>query len=71
MARHFEKVQKLQAEGKLILAGRTLVKESMGVVIVEVETEADARKIMEDDDAVKAGIMSAEVLPFQTALRRQ
>jgi|GEM_PF-636349 len=69
--RHFEKVQKLQAEGKLILAGRTLVKESMGVVIVEVETEAEARKIMEDDDAVKAGIMSAEVFPFQTALRRQ
>jgi D-alanyl-D-alanine carboxypeptidase len=68
---HFQKLQKLLADGKLIFAGRTLVKESMGVVIVEVESEADARKIMEDDDAVKAGIMSAEVLPFQTALRRQ
>ena len=40
----------------------------MGVVILEVGTEAEARKVMEDDDAVKAGIMSAEVLPFQTAL---
>lgn len=68
VGRHFAKLQQMQKEGKLILAGRTLVKESMGFVILEVETEAEARKIMDDDDAVKAGIMSAEVLPFQTAL---
>ena len=52
----------------MILAGRTTVKESMGFVILEVENEVEARKIMEADDAVKVGIMSAEVLPFQTAL---
>ena len=68
VGRHFAKLQQMQKDGKLILAGRTLVKESMGVVILEVETEAEARKIMEEDDAVKAGIMAAEVLPFQTAL---
>ena len=68
VGRHFARLQQLQKDGKLILAGRTLVRESMGVVILEVETEAEARKVMEDDDAVKAGIMSAEVLPFQTAL---
>lgn len=67
---HFQKLQKLQADGKLILAGRTMVKASMGVVILEVESETEARKVMEDDDAVKAGIMSAELLPFQTALTR-
>jgi D-alanyl-D-alanine carboxypeptidase len=65
---HFQKLQALQKEGKLILAGRTLIKESMGVVILDVENESEARKIMEADEAVKAGIMSAEVLPFQTAL---
>ncbi len=68
VGRHFAKLQKLQKEGKLILAGRTLVKESMGFVILEAESEAEARQVMEADDAVKAGIMSAEVLPFQTAL---
>ncbi|HEX8737896.1 MAG TPA: serine hydrolase [Pyrinomonadaceae bacterium] len=68
VGRHFAKLQQLQKDGKLILAGRTLIKESMGVVILEVESEAEARQIMEADDAVKAGIMSAEVLPFQTAL---
>ncbi len=68
LGRHFAKLQELQKEGKLILAGRTAVKESMGLVVLEVENETEARKIMENDDAVKAGIMSAEVFPFQTAL---
>lgn len=67
---HFAKLQQLQKDGKLILAGRTTVKESMGVVVLEVESETEARKVMEDDDAVKTGIMSAEVLPFQTALMK-
>lgn len=68
---HFQKLQKLQAEGRLIVAGRTMVKASMGIVVLEVESEAEARKVMEEDDAVKAGIMSAELLPFQTALIRK
>lgn len=68
---HFARLQKLQADGKLVLAGRTTVKASMGVVILEVDTEAEARKVMEDDDAVKAGIMSAELLPFHTALMKR
>jgi hypothetical protein len=46
----------------LILTGKTTIKESMGVVILEIGIEAEA------DDAVRVGIMSAEVLPFQTAL---
>jgi D-alanyl-D-alanine carboxypeptidase len=68
VGRHFAKLQQLQKDGKLILAGRTLVKESIGLVIVEAETEAEARRVMEEDDAVKAGIMAAEIFPFQTAL---
>ena len=68
LGNHFAKLQQLQKDGKLIFAGRTLVKESMGVVILEVDSEAEAKAVMDADDAVKAGIMSAEVLPFQTAL---
>jgi D-alanyl-D-alanine carboxypeptidase len=68
VGRHFAKLHQLEKDGKLIFAGRTLIKESMGVVVLEVETEAEARAIMDADDAVKAGIMSAELLPFQTAL---
>lgn len=70
VGRHFAKLQQLQKEGKLIIAGRTTIKESMGIVILEAENETEARKVMENDDAVKAGIMSAEVFPFQTALMK-
>jgi uncharacterized protein YciI len=68
VGRHFTRLQQLEKDGKLIFAGRTLVKESMGVVILEVETEA--RRVMDEDEAVKAGIMSAEILPFQTSLMK-
>ncbi len=68
VGKHFAKLQQLQKDGKLILAGRTLVKESMGVVILEVESETEAKQIKEANNTVKGGIMSAEVLPFQTAL---
>lgn len=70
LGRHFAKLQQLQKDGKLILAGRTTVKESMGFVFLEAENETEARKVMDDDDAVKAGIMSAEIFPFQTALMK-
>jgi uncharacterized protein YciI len=63
-------LRQLQYDGKLILAGRTLIKESVSVVIPEVESESEARELMENDDAVKAGIVLTEVLPFQTALMK-
>jgi uncharacterized protein YciI len=63
-------LRQLQYDGKLILAGRTLIKESVGVVIPEVESESEARELMENEDAVKAGIVLTEVLPFQTALMK-
>ena len=44
VGKHFAKLQQLQKEGKLIFAGRTLIKESMGVVILEVESEAEANR---------------------------
>jgi uncharacterized protein YciI len=66
--KHFAKLEQLQKDGKLIFAGRTLIRESTGMVVLEVETEAEAHQIMDDDDAVKLGIMAAELLPFQTAL---
>ncbi len=67
LGRRFAEPQQRQKEGKLILAGRATVRESMGVVVLEVESEDEARRMTESDDAVRAGLMSAEVLPFQTA----
>jgi len=69
---HFEVLQSLQQEGKLILAGRTLNMDpsGFGIVILEVHSEEEARKLMENDPAVKAGIMEATLFPYRVALMK-
>jgi uncharacterized protein len=70
---HFEVLQGLLQEGKLILAGRTLNMDptGMGIVILEVESEKEARDLMENDPAVKEGIMEATLFPYRVALIRK
>ena len=73
VGKHFRRLQKLHKEGKVILAGRTLNESDpsqFGVVILEVGSEEEARKIMEEDDAVKEKIMTAQLFPFSVALIR-
>src|SRR5688572_17004305 len=54
---HFKQLQQLLKDGKLIMAGRTMVDDSLGVVIVKASSEEEARGLMESDAAVKAKIM--------------
>lgn len=70
VGRHFKRLQQLQKDGKLILAGRTLTTDAsgMGIVILQVDTEAEAKEIMASDDAVKEKIMTASLYPFSVAL---
>lgn len=67
---HFEELQELQKAGKLILAGRTLNMDvnGFGIVILEVESEEEAQALMENDPAVKEGIMEASLFPYRVAL---
>lgn len=67
--RHFSVLQDLQKQGKLILAGRTTHdgEDSFGIVILKGD-EREARVIMENDPAVKEGIMTAELYPYRVAL---
>lgn len=69
---HVQQLQRLLTKGQLILAGRTLNEDeaAFGIVILEVESEAEARQLMESDPAVKAGIMKAQLFPYFTALLR-
>lgn len=71
--RHFANLQKLLNEGKLILAGKTsgLDEKTFGIVILEVESEAEALTIMKNDPAVAEGIMQAELFPYRVALLRK
>jgi uncharacterized protein len=73
VGKHFRRLQRLHKEGKVILAGRTLNESDpsqFGVVILEVSSAEEARKIMEEDDAVKERIMTAQLFPFSVALIR-
>lgn len=69
--RHFEVLQNLQEEGKLLLAGRTLNLDPMGIVILEVDTEEEAVELMNNDPAVKEGIMEAQLFPYRVALYKK
>lgn len=69
---HFHKLQELLKEGKLILAGRTqnMDEKTFGIVILEVDSEEEARAIMENDPSVLGGVMTAEIFPYKVALLR-
>jgi uncharacterized protein len=70
VSEHFERLQDLLKEDKLILAGRTTNMDptTFGIVILQVEAEEIARSIMENDPTVKGGIMIAELYPYHVAL---
>jgi uncharacterized protein YciI len=68
---HFEVLQTLQEEGKLLLAGRTLNADPMGIVILEVDTEEEAIELMNNDPAVKNGMMEAQLFPYRVALYKK
>ncbi|MFB5085601.1 YciI family protein [Psychrobacillus sp. PGGUH221] len=68
---HFEVLQNLQEEGRLLLAGRTLNLDPIGIVILEVDTEEEAIELMHNDPAVKEGIMEAQLFPYRVALYKK
>lgn len=73
VGRHFHRLQQLQKDGRLILAGKTLDDADpgqFGVVIFEADSEEEARRQMEADDAVREKIMTAQLFPFRVALAR-
>ena len=67
---HFERLQRLLAEGTLVLAGPTLGSVNTGICVVEAEDEAAARKLMEEDPAIASGIATGELRPFRVSLLR-
>jgi uncharacterized protein YciI len=67
---HFNYLQDLTAKGVAILVGRTLTTEesTFGLVIFRAESEEAAREIMNNDPAVKNGVMRAALFPFRVVL---
>lgn len=67
---HFERLQRLLAEGTMILVGPTLGPVNTGIAIFEAPDEDAARKIMEEDPAISSGIARGELRPFVVSLLR-
>ena len=67
---HFERLQRLLAEGTLIMAGPTGGPINTGIAVIEAEDEAAARRLMEEDPAIASGVATGELRPFSVALLR-
>jgi uncharacterized protein YciI len=67
---HFQRLQRLLAEGTMILAGPTLGRINTGIAIFEAPDEEAARQIMEEDPAIAGGFARGELRPFRMSLLR-
>jgi len=67
---HFRRFQSLLADGTLILVGPTLGRVNTGVAIFEAPDEISARRIMEEDPAIRDGFARGELHPFRISLLR-
>ena len=70
VAQHLAYLQELAAQGVVVLAGRTLNvdERTFGVVIFRASSEQAAYSIMNNDPAVRNGIMRAELYPYRIAV---
>ena len=73
LSEHFNYLKQLTEEGVVIVAGRTLTADenSFGIVIFEADNEFAAQQIMDNDPAVRSGVMKAELYPYRVALIRK
>jgi len=69
-AEHFTRLERLLAEGTLILAGPTLGRINTGIAVIEAPDEATARQIMQEDPTIASGIAKGELRGFRAALLR-
>ncbi len=70
MSDHFERLQELAARGVVILAGRTQNSDysSFGIVIINADSEEEARRFMLEDPGVKNKVVRGELYPYKIAL---
>ena len=67
---HFERLERLLAEGTLIMAGPTLGPVNTGIAVIEAPDEDAARRLMEEDPAIASGVVRGELRPFRVSLLR-
>ena len=67
IAEHAHHLDELGRKGVMILFGRTQTThdDTFGLVIFKADSETEACQIMEDDPAVKHGVMRATLYPYR------
>jgi len=67
---HFERFERMLAEGTIVLVGPTLGSINTGICIFEAPNEATARRLMDDDPVLAGGFARGELRPFRVSLLR-
>ena len=58
--------------GRVLLAGPSVVEgDTIGLTVVAVDDEAEARQLMAADPAVRGGVMTAELRPLRLLVPRR
>ena len=70
IAEHFAYLSDLHKAGVVSLAGRTDTDHAgtFGIVLLEADSTEAAEHVMQQDPAVAAGVMAAELYPFRIAI---
>src|SRR2546426_7653888 len=69
-ALHFERLQRLHAQGGMILVGPTLGPVNTGIAIFESPDEASARRFRNEDPGLPGCYARGELPPFRISLPR-
>ncbi len=67
---HFERFERLLADGVIILVGPTLGPNNTGIAIFEAPDEHAARRLMDEDPVIAGGFARGELRPFRVSLMR-
>lgn len=69
VGRHAAHCEALGKAGVMLMVGRTQVRtpDTTGLAVFLAKDEAEARRIMESDPAIKEGVMRGELFPYQIA----
>jgi uncharacterized protein YciI len=75
---HFEELKRQARDGRLVIAGRSndhdgdnrLAEDTIGITIFHAVDREEARRLMEDDPAVRAGVMRYRLHSYNIAVAR-
>ena len=68
--RHWQRIQRLYLEGRIVLVGPTLGRTNTGLCVFEADDEDAARVLMNGDPAIADGFATGELRPFRVSLLR-